>query len=423
MPLPTLANFVVYVLQVAAIAAAGVAVAGVFGLAAPRARLLHFRIVLVVAVTLPLVWSAVARPAAPTPAWLRAFGPVARPPLSASEPVTGVAAGEARVPPVPALPYLAGPMVLAAFGVGLAARAAWVAAGFRRLRRLRLGASRLEPRPAPVREAVALAAADADIRLSPDVACPVSFGDRRATVLLPAAINEYPDDEQRAVTCHELIHVRRHDWMRAVGDETVRAVFWFHPAIWWLLDAIELAREQVVDQEVVALIGRRRPYLEALVKLARPVSRPALRPVASFLAREHLAQRVALLLKETGMSKMRLIGGLAASTSSVLAVAAVVVWALPLQAAGRAEGAPLEFLHLSRSGINSVDRPTLLWHPGCTTHPGAVYARRPAQGFDSRHGGSLVGCPIAGGAPAAARGSRGGRSAPTQRSVPSRHGP
>jgi TonB family protein len=244
MPAPTLANVVVYALQVAAIAAAGIALPAVFGLAAPRARLLHYRLVLIVAVTLPFAW-AVCAPAA----------------------------------------------------------------------------------------------ADADIRVSVDVVGPVSFGDRRPTVLLPEAIRQYPDDEQRAVACHELVHVRRHDWLKTVADEIVRSLFWFHPAIWWLLDEIELAREQVVDREVVALIGRRRPYLEALVKLARPASRPALGPASSFLEREHLGERVAMLLKEAGMSKPRVIGGLLASTSLVLALAAFVAWALPLEAALRADGA------------------------------------------------------------------------------------
>lgn len=338
MPVPTFANIVVYALQVAAIAAAAVTLPVVFGLAAPRARLLHLRIALIVAVTLPFVWSAVAPPTAP-PALLRALEPLSRPPVAAAAPAPLAPEPDGRVPAVPALPYPAGLMVLAAICAGAAVRAAWVASGFGRLRRLRRCASPLEPRPAPIREAVALAAADAEIRVSRDVACPVSFGNRRPTVLLPEAVRDYPDDEQRAVTCHELIHVRRRDWLRAVGDEIVRAVFWFHPAIWWLLDEIDLAREQVVDQEVVALTGRRRPYLEALVKLARPTPRLALRPAASFLGREHLGERVTLLLKEAGMSKLRIVGGLAASTSLVLALAAVLAWVLPLEAAPRADGA------------------------------------------------------------------------------------
>jgi len=237
----------------------------------------------------------------------------------------------------------AGPLVLAAIIAGFAIRLLWLATGFRRLRRLRSRAVRFEPRPTPVVDAVALAAADADIRLSPEIAAPVNFGARRPTVLLPTPVLAYPDEEQRAVACHELIHVRRHDWLRTVGDEILRAVFWFHPAIWWLLDEIHLAREQVVDQEVVAITGTRRPYLEALVKLARPAARPVLRPASSILGRAQLEARVALLLKEVRMSKTRLVGGLVASTSALLAAAALAMWTLPLHAAPidmRTSGAP-----------------------------------------------------------------------------------
>jgi TonB family protein len=143
----------------------------------------------------------------------------------------------------------------------------------------------------------------------------------------------FPDDEQQAIDCNELIHVRRHDWVRTLGDEVVRAAFWFHPGIWWLLDQLHLAREQVVDREVVEITRSRRPYLEALVKLARPPSRPALRPVALFLRRAHLPQRVALLLEEVPMSRVRLVAGLALSLAVVAAAGAATVRALPLRAA------------------------------------------------------------------------------------------
>ena len=333
MPAITLVNLAVYLLHVAALVAVGVGLPRVFGLAAPRARLFHYRVVLVVALALPLV-SSIAPPAgSASPAWLRVIqsAPHASPSL----------AGMPRPAPAPSangplttnLARVAGPIVVGAIVIGLVARLVWVAAGSRRLRRLRRGAACLDPRPLPIREAVVLAAADADIRVSSEIACPVNFGATRPTILLPQAMQTFADDEQRAVTCHELIHVRRQDWLRTVGDEIVRAIFWFHPAIWWLLDEIHLAREQVVDQEVVEITGSRRPYLEALVKLARPAASPALRPASSFLGRAQLAERVALLLKEVRMSKTRLVGGLVASTSTLLVAAALAVWTLPLQAA------------------------------------------------------------------------------------------
>jgi len=336
MPAFTLANLAVYVVHITALAVIGAGLARVLGMASPRARLFHYRVVLVAAICLPLAWSVAsptvsgAGPGRLQAAGFPAFGPGAGSPLAAPSGNASMATDLARS---------AGSAILGAIAAGLVARLVWVATGFRRLRRLRRRAAQLDPRPLPIREAVVLAAADADIRLSPEIGCPVNFGARHPTILLPRSVRAYPHDEQRAITCHELIHVRRRDWLRTVGDEIVRATFWFHPAIWWLLDELHLAREQVVDQEVVEITRSRRPYLEALVKLARPVPRSALRPASSFLRRAHLARRVTLLLNEVRMSKGRLLGALVASSSTVLIAGVVAAWVLPLQAAPAAERA------------------------------------------------------------------------------------
>ena len=91
----------------------------------------------------------------------------------------------------------------------------------------------------------------AEFRICDDVSSPVTFGWRRPVVLLPARFPELDRRMQDAILCHELLHVERRDWLFTLAEELVRAVFWFHPAIWWLLGEIQLAREQAVDREVI----------------------------------------------------------------------------------------------------------------------------------------------------------------------------
>ena len=86
-------------------------------------------------------------------------------------------------------------------------------------------------------------------------------------------------EAQCAVLCHELLHVRRHDWLATVFEEMVGALLWFNPAIWWLVARTRLAREQVVDEEVVRLTSARAPYLDALLALAGKRLQPDLAPV------------------------------------------------------------------------------------------------------------------------------------------------
>src|SRR6185436_14034585 len=88
----------------------------------------------------------------------------------------------------------------------------------------------------------------ATIRIVPGLKQPVTFGVVRPVVLLPDTLERHSLDIQRAVLAHELLHVQRHDWAWILVEEVVRAVFWFHPAMWWLVSRVQLSREEVVDE-------------------------------------------------------------------------------------------------------------------------------------------------------------------------------
>jgi TonB family protein len=226
-------------------------------------------------------------------------------------------------------------VVAAVLVAGIAARLIWLLVGLFALGRLRRRSTPLAG-ISPVAElGMALAGAAADVRLSPAVRRPVTFGVFRPVVLLPAPYLSLGEQEQATVLCHELLHVRRHDWLQTVAEELVRALVWFHPAIWWLVGQIDLSREQLVDQEVVALTEHRQPYLNALVTLALTPAGPILRPASLFLGRAHLLQRVALLSREVRMSRARLVASLALVTFVLVCGGRLAVQAFPLVAADR----------------------------------------------------------------------------------------
>ena len=114
----------------------------------------------------------------------------------------------------------------------------------------------------------------------------------------------------------------------------MRAALWFHPAIWWLINQIQLAREQVVDREAVRRLGARQAYLEALLRMARPAPRLNLSPATLFLKRAHLRQRVTLIVKEVSMSKARLAATLAVMAAVIFIGGSFATSAFPLQQAG-----------------------------------------------------------------------------------------
>ena len=170
------------------------------------------------------------------------------------------------------------------------------------------------------------------IGLSTEVSGPVTFGIRDPVILLPARFLEMPAGAQEAIACHEMAHIRRGDWTYTILEEIIRALFWFHPCVWWLLGQIQLTREQAVDGEVIAITASREQYISALLAVARGRLQPDLAPAPSFLQRSHLSQRVALLLKEVSMSKQRLLSSLAAICGALLVTARLAVFYFPINA-------------------------------------------------------------------------------------------
>ena len=138
---------------------------------------------------------------------------------------------------------------------------------------------------------------------------------------------------QEAILCHEILHVRRRDWLFTLAEELIRSIFWFHPAIWWLLGEIGLAREQVVDRQVVELTRSRDQYVDALLAIAGAKPRLDLAPAPLFLRKRHLKQRVVSIMKEVRMSKTRSVSSLAAGLGIMALACWFVTATFPLAAA------------------------------------------------------------------------------------------
>ena len=206
-------------------------------------------------------------------------------------------------------------------GAGVLLRLCWVGLGIMRLRRYRLTARPLE---VDAREALILE--------SDHVSGPVTFGLVRPVVLVPSNFRQMSAELQRSILSHELVHVARRDWAVVLVEEIVRATLWFHPAIWWLLGQIHLAREQSVDRQVIELTGSRDRYLDALLAVAGSRLRPDLAPAPLFLTRRHLAERVALILKGVVMSKRRLMASLTVVASAVSVAGWLIVLQFPMRA-------------------------------------------------------------------------------------------
>ncbi|HEX6739169.1 MAG TPA: M56 family metallopeptidase, partial [Vicinamibacteria bacterium] len=303
-----LRNLGAWSLQVAALVAAGGVAAAAARVSRPRVMLAYWRSLLLVSLLLPLLqpWQA----HAPTPA-------------AASAPVTW---SFSSVTPAPAS-WPVAEALAAALLAGVLVRSWRLARGWHRLAGLR---RRATPWEDPGAWAGMPGLPRAQLLCSSEIQIPATFGWRRPVVLLPAGFRGLPRAQQHHALCHELWHVRRRDWAWAVVEEALRAAWWFHPAVAWLLGRIGLAREQVVDAEVVRATGERGVYLETLLAVARASAASAPVPLALFLRESHLMKRVQLLLEEVAMSTRGMALRVAASAAVVMGAGALSVWAFPL---------------------------------------------------------------------------------------------
>ena len=178
---------------------------------------------------------------------------------------------------------------------GALVRLGALAIGIWQIRRYRISATPVFPIPDSIKTAFSLVPSRAIVCLSPDVTSPATLGFLRPVILLPTSFLDLEEGSQQAIVCHELLHVRRGDWLAAILEGVVSAVLWF-PPMSWLLSEIRLAREQLVDAEVVRLTSSRDAYIHALLGMAGGRPRLDLLPVPLFLRRRHLTERVQALL-------------------------------------------------------------------------------------------------------------------------------
>ena len=169
----------------------------------------------------------------------------------------------------------------------------------------------------------------------------MTFGVRRPVILFPARFAEMDPAMQETIACHELLHVHRMDWLFTLGEEIVRALFWFHPAIWWLLGEIQLTREQVVDQEVVRLTQSREPYLNALLAIASTRAQPG-SGARAVVSPQAPSDATCFSNSEGGSicPRTRIAASLAGFSAAVLLAGMFMVRTLPLEAAPQVKDAP-----------------------------------------------------------------------------------
>jgi beta-lactamase regulating signal transducer with metallopeptidase domain len=110
---------------------------------------------------------------------------------------------------------------------------------------------------------------EAALFVSDHVRVPTAFGFFRPAVVLPRwSVSELSRQELRTAVLHELAHVDRWDDWTNLGQKVIRALLFFHPAVWWIDSRLAIEREMSCDDVVLAQSSSPQSYAECLVSIA-----------------------------------------------------------------------------------------------------------------------------------------------------------
>lgn len=180
----------------------------------------------------------------------------------------------------------------------------------------------------PLRLDAQYGAADLTVLSSPLMPEPGVVGILRPRLLLPEGIVQRLTPAQlRAVIAHEQCHIRCHDNLAAAFHMMVEALFWFHPAVWWIEARLVDERERACDEAVLRAGSRPQDYAEGILEVCRQSVGVGLACVAGVSGSNLRARVEAIMRNEIGRPMTR---------GRRWALAAVVVAALGGPVAGGA---------------------------------------------------------------------------------------
>ena len=128
-----------------------------------------------------------------------------------------------------------------------------------------------DPLPADVRELLQSFQGVRRVILlqAPDFHTPKAVGFFSAAIIVPKwLLAEGTAGQIKHVLLHELAHLRRRDDWTNLLQQAVKALFFFHPAIWWMERELSLSREQACDDAVLEQTADAQDYARSLALVA-----------------------------------------------------------------------------------------------------------------------------------------------------------
>lgn len=180
-----------------------------------------------------------------------------------------------------------------------------------------------------------------ELRLAPLSIMPMTWGTLAPKIILPAEARDWSRVRRRFVLLHELAHVRRRDSLTQAFAAIVRALWWFHPGVWFAARQLRIEQELAADDLALGAGAPPNHYARNLLELACAFCLPA----PAMASRSQLERRLAAIVRP--ISRRAPGWGFGALASSlILAATGLTATATPVERAAAA-----------RAAAATVDRP------------------------------------------------------------------
>jgi len=203
---------------------------------------------------------------------------------------------------------------------------------------------------------------------------PAALGFRDPAIVLPGwTLRELSVAELKPILIHELAHLRRHDDWTNLLQKAVRAILFFHPAVWWIDARLSMEREMACDDAVLAATGNPRAYAGCLIDLLeKGCSRRGLNMAQAAVARARDASvRIARILRvgtvattRVGRATLAVAAALSLACTAIALVSPQLVEFVPVQAASASQIVkPLPLLNGSTAAMPAAAMIPASFHP------------------------------------------------------------
>nr|WP_325200638.1 peptidoglycan DD-metalloendopeptidase family protein [uncultured Oscillibacter sp.] len=133
-----------------------------------------------------------------------------------------------------------------------------------------------------------------EVRVTDQIAAPLTYGVLRPVVLLPKTLDFADEEALTCVLAHERAHIRRFDGLLKLALTAALCLHWFNPAVWVLYVLGNRDMELRCDEAAVLALGEgsRERYALALIRLAENQSVP----LCGFAHRNGMEERIRAIM-------------------------------------------------------------------------------------------------------------------------------